>query len=165
MTTTPPGPRRRRRLHLARRPVPRAPRPRGNLAELIDDQDVVGVTTNPSIFQAALSEGDAYDDQVAKLAAAGKTVDEAVFALTTEDVRDACDVLLPVYEATGGLDGRVSIEVDPRLAHDTAGTIAQAKAAARPRSTGRNVLIKIPAHRRGPAGDHRRCSPTGSAST
>jgi len=116
----------------------------GNLQELVDTCGVVGVTTNPSIFQAALSEGHAYDEQVARLAADGNTVDEAVFALTTQDVRDACDLFMPVYEATGGQDGRVSIEVDPRLAHDTAGTVREAKALAaavdRP-----NVLIKIPA--------------------
>ncbi len=116
----------------------------GNLQQLIDGKGVVGVTTNPSIFQAALSEGHAYDTQVRELADAGRSVDEAVFALTTQDVRHACDVFLPVYEATGGRDGRVSIEVDPRLAHDTAGTVAEARSLAaavdRP-----NVLIKIPA--------------------
>jgi transaldolase len=116
----------------------------GNLQELIDTKGVVGVTTNPSIFQAALSEGHAYDEQVDELAAAGTSVDEAVFALTTRDVRDACDVLRPVYEATDGRDGRVSIEVDPRLAHDTGRTVEEAKALAaavdRP-----NVFIKIPA--------------------
>ncbi len=116
----------------------------GNLQQLIDTRGIVGVTTNPSIFQAALSEGHAYDTQVRELADAGKTVDEAVFALTTQDVRDACDVFLPVFEASGGQDGRVSIEVDPRLAHDTARTVEEAKALAaavdRP-----NVLIKIPA--------------------
>ncbi len=116
----------------------------GNLQQLIDTKGVVGVTTNPSIFQAALSEGHAYDAQVSELADAGKTVDEAVFALTTQDVRDACDVFLPVYEATGGQDGRVSIEVDPRLAHDTAGTIAEAKQLAKAVDRP-NVLIKIPA--------------------
>ena len=116
----------------------------GNLQELIDTRGVVGVTTNPTIFQAALSEGHAYDEQVDELAAAGTSLDEAVFALTTRDVRDACDVLLPVHEATGGQDGRVSIEVDPRLAHDTERTVAEARALAaavdRP-----NLLIKIPA--------------------
>ncbi|HEU5242562.1 MAG TPA: transaldolase, partial [Ornithinibacter sp.] len=116
----------------------------GNLQQLIDTKGIVGVTTNPSIFQAALSEGHAYDTQVRELADAGKSVDESVFALTTQDVRDACDVFLPVFDATGGQDGRVSIEVDPRLAHDTARTVEEAKALAaavdRP-----NVLIKIPA--------------------
>ena len=116
----------------------------GGLQRLIDDRGVVGVTTNPSIFEAALSQGHAYDAQVRELAAAGRTVDEAVFALTTSDVRDACDLFLPVYEATAGRDGRVSIEVDPRLAHDTERTVAEARSLAeavdRP-----NVLIKIPA--------------------
>ncbi|WP_377642737.1 transaldolase [Oryzobacter terrae] len=116
----------------------------GNLQEVIDTKGVVGVTTNPSIFQAALSEGNAYDEQVRELAAAGKTVEETVFTLTTRDVRDACDIFMPVFEATDGLDGRVSIEVDPRLAKDTARTVAEAKelsaAVDRP-----NVLIKIPA--------------------
>ncbi len=116
----------------------------GNLAELVKVRNVVGVTTNPTIFQMALSKGTAYDDQLEKLAAAGKNVDETVFALTTDDVRNACDVMASVHDATDGVDGRVSIEVDPRLAHDTDKTIEQAKqlAAAVDRD---NVLIKIPA--------------------
>jgi transaldolase len=116
----------------------------GNLQELIDTKGVVGVTTNPSIFQLALAEGNAYDEQVGKLAAEGKTVDDTVFVLTTEDVRNACDIMRPVYDATEGVDGRVSIEVDPRLAHDTAATVAAARllwtTVDRP-----NVFIKIPA--------------------
>lgn len=116
----------------------------GNLQELIDSKGVVGVTTNPSIFQAALAKGDAYDEQLRELAGAGKTLEQTVFTLTTRDVRDACDIFMPVYEATDGLDGRVSIEVDPRLAHDTAKTVAEAKLLAE--EVGRpNVLIKIPA--------------------
>lgn len=116
----------------------------GNLQQLIDDKGVVGVTTNPSIFQAALAEGDAYDEQLRELAEAGTTLEETVFTLTTRDVRDACDVFAPVFEATHGQDGRVSIEVDPRLAHHTAKTVAEAKALAA--EVGRpNVLIKIPA--------------------
>ena len=116
----------------------------GNLAELVKVRNVVGVTTNPTIFQMALSKGTAYDDQLEKLAAAGKNVDETVFALTTDDVRNACDVMASVYDATGGVDGRVSIEVDPRLAHETEKTVEQAKqlSAAVDRD---NVLIKIPA--------------------
>ena len=116
----------------------------GNLAELVKVRNVVGVTTNPTIFQLALSKGNAYDDQLEKLATAGKNVDEAVFAMTTDDVRNACDVMAPVYESTNGVDGRVSIEVDPRLAHDTEKTVEQAKqlSAAVDRD---NVLIKIPA--------------------
>jgi len=116
----------------------------GGLQELIDAKHVVGVTTNPTIFAAALSQGDAYNEQVKSLADDGRNVDEAVFALTTEDVRHACDIMRPVYDATGGQDGRVSIEVDPRLAHETAKTVEQAKelwaAVDRP-----NLLIKIPA--------------------
>ncbi|MGZ4781274.1 MAG: transaldolase [Oryzihumus sp.] len=116
----------------------------GGLQELIDTKHVVGVTTNPTIFAAALSQGDAYNEQVKSLADDGRNVDEAVFALTTEDVRHACDIMRPVYDATGGQDGRVSIEVDPRLAHETARTVEQAKelwaAVDRP-----NLLIKIPA--------------------
>jgi transaldolase len=116
----------------------------GNLAELIATKSVVGVTTNPSIFQAALSKGNAYDDQVNELAAQGADVDATIRTVTTDDVRNACDVLAKTYEASDGVDGRVSIEVDPRLAHDTDKTILQAielwKIVDRP-----NLLIKIPA--------------------
>ncbi|MFF9894054.1 MULTISPECIES: transaldolase [Streptomyces] len=116
----------------------------GNLAELIDQQHVVGVTTNPSIFQKAISEGDGYDTQLTDLAARKVTVEEAIRMITTADVRDAADILRPVFDATDGQDGRVSIEVDPRLAHDTRATVAEAKQLAwlvdRP-----NTLIKIPA--------------------
>jgi len=116
----------------------------GNLQELIDSKGVVGVTTNPSIFQAAMAKGSAYDGQLRELAAAGTTLEDAVFAMTTDDVRDACDILRPTHDATDGVDGRVSIEVDPRLAHDTDATVQQAIALAaavdRP-----NVFIKIPA--------------------
>ncbi|MBW8173187.1 transaldolase [Ornithinimicrobium sp. Arc0846-15] len=116
----------------------------GDLKTLTETKSVVGVTTNPTIFQSAISDGEAYNEQVAELAAAGKDVDDVVFALTTDDVRDACDVLLPIYEATDGVDGRVSIEVDPRMAADTDATVAMAErlssAVNRP-----NALIKIPA--------------------
>ncbi|MFE9996909.1 transaldolase [Streptomyces avermitilis] len=120
----------------------------GNLAELIEHKHVVGVTTNPSIFQAAIGSGEGYEEQLADLAVRGVTVDEAVRMMTTADVRAAADILRPVYDATGGRDGRVSIEVDPRLAHDTEATIAEAKQLAwlvdRP-----NVMIKIPATKAG----------------
>ena len=116
----------------------------GNLQDLIDTRSVVGVTTNPSIFQAALSKGTAYDAQVAELAERGADVDATIRTVTTDDVRNACDVLAKQYELSGGVDGRVSIEVDPRLAHDTDKTILQAielwKIVDRP-----NLLIKIPA--------------------
>ncbi|AWK07950.1 transaldolase [Streptomyces spongiicola] len=120
----------------------------GNLAELIDQQHVVGVTTNPSIFQKAISSGDGYQPQVSDLATRRVTVEEALRMITTADVRDAADVLRPVFDATGGQDGRVSIEVDPRLAHHTAATVAEARQLAwlvdRP-----NTFIKIPATRAG----------------
>ncbi|WP_454790005.1 transaldolase [Mycolicibacterium lutetiense] len=116
----------------------------GNLQNLIDTRSVVGVTTNPSIFQAALSKGTAYDAQVKELAERGADVDATIRTVTTDDVRNACDVLAKQYEASNGVDGRVSIEVDPRLAHDTDKTILQAielwKIVDRP-----NLLIKIPA--------------------
>lgn len=116
----------------------------GNLAELVRDQHVVGVTSNPTIFAKALSKGDAYDDQIRDLARRGVDVGEAVRSITTHDIRWACDVLRPVHDATGGVDGRVSIEVDPRLAHDTPRTVAEARElwwlVDRP-----NLYIKIPA--------------------
>lgn len=115
----------------------------GNLAELVE-RGVVGVTTNPTIFASALAKGDAYDEQLRELAARGADVDQAVFTITTDDVREAADVLRPVYDRTDGVDGRVSIEVDPRLARDTQATIETARAlwttVDRP-----NVFIKIPA--------------------
>ncbi|MDV7988322.1 transaldolase [Rhodococcus sp. IEGM 1374] len=116
----------------------------GNLKDLIDTKSVVGVTTNPSIFQAALSSGAAYDEQVTKLAGEGADVETTIRTVTTDDVREACDILMPQYEASAGVDGRVSIEVDPRLAHDADKTYEQAvelwKIVDRP-----NLLIKIPA--------------------
>jgi transaldolase len=116
----------------------------GNLKDLIANSNIVGVTTNPSIFQAALKDGASYQKQIGELAARGADVDDTVREVTTDDVRDACDLFTATYEASGHADGRVSIEVDPRLAHDTAATIAQAQELAkivdRP-----NVLIKIPA--------------------
>ncbi|MEO6941522.1 MAG: transaldolase [Terrimesophilobacter sp.] len=116
----------------------------GGLQQLIDDRHVVGVTTNPTIFANALAKGDAYDDQVASLAAAGTSVSDAVVDITTHDVARGCDLFRPHFDASHGQDGRVSIEVEPALAHDTAGTIAQGRmlwdTVNRP-----NVMIKIPA--------------------
>jgi transaldolase len=118
----------------------------GNLAELIATKNVVGVTTNPTIFAAALAQGDAYDGILAELAGPpnGGDVEAAVERITTDDVRDAADLLRPVYDATSAVDGRVSIEVDPRLARDTQATEATAvrlwETVDRP-----NVMIKIPA--------------------
>jgi transaldolase len=120
----------------------------GSLADLVARDHVVGVTTNPTIFAKAITGSDVYAEQVRDLSARGVGVEEALRALTTHDVRWACDVLRPVYDATGGVDGRVSIEVDPRLAHDTEATIAEARAlwwlVDRP-----NLFIKIPAARQG----------------
>ncbi|WP_396668408.1 transaldolase [Microbacterium sp. R86528] len=120
----------------------------GNLSELISTRDVVGVTTNPTIFQGAISAGIGYEEAIAAQASKGATVDETIFSLTTTDVRDACDIFRPIYDASNGVDGRVSIEVSPVVAHDTEETIAQAKAlyeaVDRP-----NVLIKIPATKAG----------------
>ncbi|WP_084958216.1 transaldolase [Thermoactinospora rubra] len=116
----------------------------GNLEQLIREKNVVGVTSNPTIFAGALSKGDAYDTQLHDLAVRGVDVGEAVRSITAYDIRWACDVLRPVYDATGGVDGRVSLEVDPRLARDTDKTVAEARAlwwlVDRP-----NLFIKIPA--------------------
>ena len=119
-----------------------------NLAELVADSSVVGVTTNPTIFASALAKGEAYDAQMDELAERDGSVEDAIKALTTDDVRDACDVLAATSAATGGVDGRVSIEVEPGLARQTEATIAQAKdlwkIVDRP-----NLLIKIPATQQG----------------
>lgn len=116
----------------------------GGLKNLIDDRHVVGVTTNPTIFASALAKGSDYDAQVAQLAKAGVGVGEAVIEITTHDVANGCDTFRPVFDATNGVDGRVSIEVEPALAHDTAGTIEEGKTlwekVDRP-----NVMIKVPA--------------------
>ena len=119
-----------------------------NLADLVRDRYVVGVTTNPTIFQKAISDSDLYDRQVRDLAIRGVDVEEAVRMITTLDVRWACDVLRPVFDASDGVDGRVSIEVDPRLAHETDRTIAEARQlwwlVDRP-----NLFVKIPATKAG----------------
>lgn len=120
----------------------------GNLAELIKTHNVVGVTTNPTIFAGALSKGAAYAEQMRELAAAGADVEEAVFAATCDDVRNACDVFEPVYKASNGFDGRVSIEVDPRLARDAEGTAKMARELYE-RVGRENVMIKIPATQEG----------------
>ena len=116
----------------------------GGLQDLIKNSNVVGVTTNPTIFAGALAKGEAYTEQVATLAATGTNVIDAVFAITTDDVAAACDIFRPVYDATNGQDGRVSIEVEPGLARNAAGTVAEAQKlwtkVNRP-----NAMIKIPA--------------------
>jgi transaldolase len=120
----------------------------GNLAGLVADSHVVGVTSNPTIFAAAVADADQYSQQIEELTARGVDVEEAVRMITTYDVRWACDVLRPVFDRTDGVDGRVSIEVDPRLAHNTKATNGEAKAlwwmVDRP-----NLFIKIPATKPG----------------
>ncbi|WP_314192310.1 transaldolase [uncultured Arthrobacter sp.] len=116
----------------------------GTLQKLIEEKNVVGVTTNPSIFHAAITSGTDYDAVIAKEAAAGASIEETIFEITTTDVADACDLFAPIAAATKGVDGRVSIEVDPRLAWDTAGTIAEAKHLYK-KVNRDNVHIKIPA--------------------
>ncbi len=116
----------------------------GNLKQLMRDDHVIGVTSNPTIFASALAKGDAYDQQIHDLGIRGVSVDEAVRSITTYDIRWAADVLKPAYEQTDHQDGRVSLEVDPRLAHETDKTVAEARAlwwlVDRP-----NMYIKIPA--------------------
>jgi transaldolase len=116
----------------------------GNLQELIDTKHVVGVTSNPTIFAKALEKGDAYDEQLAELKTRQVALDGVIRYLMAYDIRWACDVLRPVFDRTSGEDGRVSIEVDPRIAHDSARTTAEAKGlwwlVDRP-----NVMVKIPA--------------------
>lgn len=116
----------------------------GTLHQLVRDQHVKGVTSNPTIFATAIAGSDAYDDQIEELARRGVHADEALRMLTTADVRSACDVLRPVYDTTDGVDGRVSIEVDPRRANHTTLAIAEARQlwwlVDRP-----NLFIKIPA--------------------
>lgn len=115
-----------------------------HLSELITHDHVVGVTTNPAIFSASISKSSLYSEDLKSLAAQGHNAESIITELTTSDVKQACDLFLPVFERTNGIDGRISIEVDPRLARDTEGTISQArdlwKKVSRP-----NVLIKVPA--------------------
>jgi transaldolase len=120
----------------------------GGLAELVAHRRVVGVATDPSVFRGAIGSGEDYEEQLAEAAVRGVTPDEAVRMITTTDARAAADVLRPVYEATGGRDGRVCVAVDPRFAHDTRATVAGARQLAwlvdRP-----NVMITIAATRAG----------------
>ena len=116
----------------------------GNLRELLSTKSIVGVTTNPAIFAAAMSTGTAYDADIATLRDKGTPADDAVYALAIDDVRAACDLFTEIYESSQGRDGRVSIEVDPRISADAKATLAQARelwaAVDRP-----NLMIKIPA--------------------
>ncbi len=116
----------------------------GALTRMVDGGEIVGITTNPTIFSKSISAGSGYEDQLRELALRGTAIGETLRLLTAWDVRAACDVLRPVYEKTGGRDGRVSIEVDPRISADAERTAAEARGlwwlVDRP-----NLLIKIPA--------------------
>lgn len=120
----------------------------GELKKRVTEQGLRGITSNPSIFLKAFTEGDEYDGAIRKLAKAGKSAEEVYETLTVRDVRDACDVLRPVFDESKGLDGFVSLEVSPYLARDTEGTMAEARrlyaAVDRP-----NCYIKIPGTREG----------------
>lgn len=116
----------------------------GALARMVEAGDIVGITTNPTIFAKAISAGSGYEDQIRDLAMRGTAIGETVRLLTAWDVRAACDLLRPAFDASGGRDGRVSIEVDPRISADADRTAAEARGlwwlVDRP-----NLLIKIPA--------------------
>lgn len=120
----------------------------GNLESLIATRNVSGVTTNPTIFAGAIGKGEGYESQVAELARVSASATEAIFEITTVDVANACDIFKGVYEASLGFDGRVSIEVEPGLAHDTNGTVTQAKELFA-KVNRENVMIKIPATKAG----------------
>ena len=120
----------------------------GGLRDLITNRSVSGVTTNPTIFAGALAKGEAYADQVRELAGAGVDTATSIFEITTQDVADACDIFAGVYADSHGFDGRVSIEVEPGLANDTAGTVKQAKELFA-KVNRENVMIKIPATKPG----------------
>lgn len=120
----------------------------GNLASLITSRSVSGVTTNPTIFAGALGKGEGYGPQVAELAGLGKSATEAIFEITTVDVANACDIFKGVYESSRGFDGRVSIEVEPGLAHDADNTVKQAQELYK-KVNRENVMIKIPATKEG----------------
>lgn len=120
----------------------------GALRDIITNRSVSGVTTNPTIFAGAIGKGEGYGEQIAQLAAEGKSAAEAIFEITTQDVAEACDIFAGVYASTNGFDGRVSIEVEPGLALDSEGTVAQAKELFA-KVNRENVMIKIPATKAG----------------
>ena len=120
----------------------------GKLEQMMRDDAVVGVTTNPTIFQKAIAEGDAYDDQMRTVLAEQEDPKEVFLALAIRDVQDACDLLRPVWDEGQGKDGYVSIEVDPNLAFDTDGTIAEARRL-HDEVDRKNCFVKIPATKDG----------------
>ena len=115
----------------------------GSLARLISDYSVTGLTSNPSIFEKAMGEGDAYDDAIAQMARDGRSTEDLFFALAVDDLQHAADLFAPIHEATGGVDGWVSLEVSPLLVSDTRGTI-QAAASLHAQAARKNLFIKIP---------------------
>ena len=115
----------------------------GSLAKLISDYSVTGLTSNPTIFEKAMGEGDAYDDAIAQLAREGRSTEDLFFALAVDDLQHAADLFAPIHEATGGVDGWVSLEVSPLLVHDARGTI-QAAASLHAQAARKNLFIKIP---------------------
>jgi transaldolase len=115
----------------------------GTLARYIDELSVTGLTSNPTIFDKAISGGDAYDEQIAEVAPTVETTEDTFFELAIADLRDATDLFAPVHERTAGVDGFCSLEVSPLIADDTDGTIAQA-ARLHGRAERENLYIKIP---------------------
>jgi transaldolase len=120
----------------------------GHLKELIDDYSVVGATSNPTIFQKAMSQGDAYDEQLSELAEKGVDLESSFWALAQQDIQDACDLFHPVWDGGGGKDGYVSLEVDPRLAYDTLETYREA-IRLHEEVDRKNLMVKIPATKPG----------------
>ncbi len=115
----------------------------GSLAKLISDYSVTGLTSNPTIFEKAMGQGDAYDDAIAQMARDGRATEDLFFALAVDDLQHAADLFLPAHEASGGVDGWVSLEVSPLLVDDTRGTI-QAAASLHAQAARKNLFIKIP---------------------
>ena len=115
----------------------------GSLARLIADFSVTGLTSNPSIFEKAMGQGDAYDDAIAQMAREGRSPEDLFFALAVDDLQKAADLFAPINEATGGVDGWVSLEVSPLLVNDTRGTM-QAAASLHAQAARKNLFIKIP---------------------
>ena len=115
----------------------------GSLAKLISGYSVTGLTSNPTIFEKAMGHGDAYDDAIARMARDGRSTEDLFFALAVEDLQQAADLFLPAHEASGGVDGWVSLEVSPLLVNDAQGTI-QAAASLHAQAARKNLFIKIP---------------------
>jgi transaldolase len=115
----------------------------GSLARLISEYGVTGLTSNPTIFEKTMGQGDAYDEAIAQMARDGRSTEDLFFALAVDDLQKAADLFAPVHEATGGVDGWVSLEVSPLLADDTRGTL-QAAASLHVQAARKNLFIKIP---------------------